>query len=68
MPPFIKFYIFKQDGLLSSEYKHGNYEVFMEKRNLYDVKCAAFSSCMGRWNLMLDTSPLTRLYFMNACH
>lgn len=44
----LNFTFFKQDGLLSSEYKHGNYEVFMEKRNLYDVKCAAFSSCMGR--------------------
>lgn len=44
----LNFTFFKQDGLLSSEYKHGNYQVFMEKRNLYVVKCAAFSSCMGR--------------------
>lgn len=40
--PLLSFPFFKQDGLLSSEYKHRNYEVFMEKRNLYDVKCAAF--------------------------
>lgn len=33
-PPFIKFSVFKQDRLLSSDFRNRKYEVFMEKGNL----------------------------------